>query len=168
MSHAWNAVLIDGKYYVADITWSNYKLTLSSESGDTVYEIVSYGNFLISSDEAARSHITYGEYDIAGGADPGYAYSIEIAPGYDTMVGSDAELIYIVNEYLTGFVSEDTDIWIELAVGDEYLNEKNAEREEGELTGYDVIRRLIAAELQAGYSLRLYNGDGVLFVNLAK
>lgn len=168
VSHAWNAVLIDGKYYVADITWSNYKLTLSSESGDTVYEIVSYGNFLISSDEAARSHITYGEYDIAGGADPGYAYSIEIAPGYDTMVGSDAELIYIVNEYLTQFVSEDTDIWIELAIDDDYLNEKYAEREEGELTGYDVIKNMIAAELQAGYSLRLYNGDGVLFVNLAK
>ena len=168
VGHAWNAVLIDGKYYVADTTWSNYKLTLSSESGDTVYEIVSYGNFLISSDEAANSHITYGEYDIAGGADPGYAYSFEIAPGYDTMVDSDAELIYIVNEYLTQFVSEDTDIWIELAVDDDYLNEKYAEREEGELTGYDVIKNLIAAELQAGYSLRLYNGDGVLFVNLAK
>lgn len=168
VGHAWNAVLIDGKYYVADTTWSNYKLTLSSESGDTVYEIVSYGNFLISSDEAANSHLTYGEYDIAGGADPGYAYSFEIAPGYDTMVDSDAELEYIVNEYLTQFVSEDTDIWIELAIDDDYLNEKYAEREEGELTGYDVIKNLIAAELQAGYSLRLYNGDGVLFVNLAK
>lgn len=168
VSHAWNAVLVDGKYYVVDTTWSNYKLTLSSESGDTVYEIVSYGNFLISSDEAARSHLTYGEYDIAGGADPGYAYSVEIAPEYDTMVDSDAELIYIVNDYLSQFVSEDTDIWIELAVDDEYLNEKYAEREDGEVTGYDVIKRLIAAELQAGYSIRLYNGDGVLFVNLAK
>ena len=168
VGHAWNAVLVEGKYYVVDTTWSNYRLSLSSESGDTVYEIISYGNYLISADEAARNRVTYGEYDIAGGADPGYAYSFEIAPGYDTMVDSDAELEYIVNEYLTQYVSEDTDIWIELAIDDEYLNEKYSEREEGELTGYDVIKNLIVAELAAGYSVRLYNGDGILFVNLSK
>lgn len=168
VSHAWNAVLVDGKYYVVDVTWSNYKFTMSSVSGDATYELLSYGSYLISSDEAALWHYTYGEYDIAGGADPGYAYSYEIAPGYDTMVDSDEELIYIIENYLPEFVSEDTDIWIEIAIDDEYLQEKYDEREEGELTGYDVIKGIVADNLKAGYSVQLFNGDGVMFVNMAK
>ena len=168
VGHAWNAVLINGKYYIADVTWSNYKMTLSSESGDEVIEVVSYANFLISADEAEETHRTYGEYDVAGGDNPGYAYSYGIGNGYDTMVDSDEELIYIISEYLPGFVSEDTDIWIELGIDEGYLMAKYDEKDEGDMTGYDVIKGIVADNLPAGYAISMYSGDGVLFVNLTK
>lgn len=119
VSHAWNAVVVDGNVYYVDPTWANQKINW----GEGAIEVITYDTFLMTETELDVDHTTYGIYpDTPDLGLSDNVYSIETGEGTDFTIDTDSEFGPLF-EYLDGKVENGT-VWVSVWVSMEYLNEK--------------------------------------------
>lgn len=114
VAHVWNLALLNGKYYVIDGTWALRELN----EGATRYEFISH-KFLLTTDKEAYGVGTsdaklsqYGKFEYKAEAPlyTGYKYAIGIVGEkiYDKFVDTEAELEYLIKNYLVPKVDAST------------------------------------------------------------
>lgn len=101
VGHAWNKVLINNKWYIADATSDNVILTLS---GGKQHEVLSLEYFLITDAEMSESYEASDYAELKATTDYSARYtdnSFGVSPEkYDFIVDDDAELNYLINSAL--------------------------------------------------------------------
>lgn len=161
MGHAWNKVLIDGGWVGADVTWSNYGVSIGDDVVERI-ELLSYDYFAVTDEDLDIAHNTYGIYPSAVTSAGNYAYAVSIGQGYDLIVDSDAELEYQVGTYLKKYADENGDVWIGLSISEDYIEENG-----GVLGGaYGEINNKIASYAIEGYVVETYRNGNVIYVRL--
>jgi|GEM_PF-1512887 len=110
VGHAWNYVLVDGKWYGVDATWAS---VYHKDEDENDREISTHKHLLITDSELAVDHTHYGEYapteEEGLGLDVYYDKVIGNAPDFDHHIDNAAEFEALFAFY-ANLVAEDTEI----------------------------------------------------------
>lgn len=126
IGHAWNKVMIDGKWYVLDATWASDTLdaTWTPEPKDQ-YEMLSHRYLFMTDAEAGLRRQIYGVYPLT--SDERYYGAFEEVISeendYDSHIDSDGELHHYLSVYLLHNLGSESEIWGEIRLSNEYLDD---------------------------------------------
>lgn len=162
VGHAWNKALLDIGWVGADVTWANYKADITEDETTERVELMSSEFFAMTDETLDDYRITYGKYPEATGGG-NYAYEGIIGLEYDLITDSDEELLYQIANYLAAYASANGDCWVELLLGEEYVESKG-----GSAGGaYEAINRLIN-EYAGDYDVAAYRNGNTVYVRLIR
>lgn len=125
VGHAWNYVMVAGRWYAMDSTWSSEPIQING----VTHELLSHKYAFMTKPEAAVNRQAYGRYpelENSRVAEKEYhAYMIDVSPDntYDLYIQSDEELEYFLTNYLTSKIGQRNDVWCDIYLSDAYLNE---------------------------------------------
>lgn len=113
VAHAWNKVLIDGIWYVADATWGSYA------SG--TLELQSH-RYLLAPESAIPGHTPYGRQPAASEEWHSAYYTYEFAAGKDARIDSPAELGDFTRFAYSRMSEQKPSIWFDFMFAEAYFN----------------------------------------------
>lgn len=154
VGHAWNVVLLEGKWYVVDATWASEKATVGKGSEAQNVELLTKAYFGIGK-ESKDTHLTFGLYPELDKDSLEYAYTIKINPEYDSVIESDKELTYYVKTHLYNYLEGEGIVWAEVMLEEEYLLDKGS---------YEAIILVINNAVPNGAEVELYRVGNRLFI----
>lgn len=159
VGHAWNSVLIGGKWYIVDATWSSLKQTIGSGSDTQNIELLTRAYYALGEQSVKGTRITYGVYPEIEEADLGYAYCVPVSSDYDSYIESDQELTYYVSTHLYNYLDDSGEIWAEICIDAGYFMLKG---------GYGVINDVIRKAVPQGAAVELYREGEILFIHFKR
>ncbi|NLT18182.1 MAG: hypothetical protein GXY10_02100 [Clostridiales bacterium] len=125
IGHAWNKVMIDGRWYVVDPTWASDTVEATWEGQSGIYEMLAHKYLFITDEEAASSRNVYGVYPESE-QEPypgGFEENISVDPEYDSLIDSDEEISYYLSTYMPTELGSEEDLWGEIRLSEEYLTD---------------------------------------------
>ena len=125
IGHAWNKVMVDGRWYVADATWASDTVEATWESEPGYYEMLSHKYLFLTDEEAANTRNVYGVYPESETESypGGFEEDISAEPEYDSLIDSDDELTYYLSTYIPAELGSEEDLWGEIMLSEEYLTD---------------------------------------------
>ena len=154
VGHAWNTVLLDGKWYVVDATWGSEKATVGKGAEAQNVELLTKAFFALG-EESQDTHLTFGLYPEVEKEGLNYAYTLLINREYDSIIESDKELTYYVKTHLYNYLDGVGIVWAEVILESEYLLNKGS---------FEAVYLVINNSIPSDVEVELYRVGDKLFI----
>ena len=126
ISHAWNNVMIGGRWYVVDATWASEVFESAKPSDNRrKYEVLSHNYAFLGSNESNSQRVSFGAYPELEKERAMFAYNMSTSATepYDLLIDSVQELMHYLSVYLPSKMGEYTDIWGDIFLSDTFLED---------------------------------------------